>query len=161
MRILVISDSHHNLYALKEIIGRHPDIKDIFFLGDNADDIDSIRDNFKDRIFYIVSGNCDFSSVYKSCDIKTIENTRIFYCHGHRHNVKYTTQSLKNTARENNCSLVLFGHTHKSCCCYDDGIYLVNPGSCSSSREGPESYAVIDITQKGIMPNILTVKNIK
>lgn len=158
MRILVTSDSHRNLYALKEIISRHPDIKHIFFLGDNADDIESIRDSFKDRIFHIVSGNCDFASVYKSCAVETIENTGIFYCHGHRHNVKYTLETLKNTARENNCTLVLFGHTHKSLCCYDDGVYLVNPGSCSSSREGPESYAVIDITPKGIMPSLLTVQ---
>ncbi|MEE0841046.1 MAG: metallophosphoesterase [Acutalibacteraceae bacterium] len=158
MRILVISDSHRNIHALNTVISRHPDIKHIFFLGDNADDIDGIRDSFKDRIFHVVSGNCDFASTYKGAAIEAVENTRIFYCHGHRQNVKYTLEVLKNTARENNCTLALFGHTHKSICCYDDGVYLVNPGSCSSSREGPNSYAVIDITQKGIMPSILPVK---
>ncbi|MEE0945828.1 MAG: YfcE family phosphodiesterase [Acutalibacteraceae bacterium] len=157
MRILVLSDSHRNLYAVKSVLNRHGDIKEIFFLGDNTDDIDSIKDAFPDRVFNIVSGNCDGGSLYKSSDVKTLLNTRIFFCHGHRQNVKYTLETLKNTARTNNCTLALFGHTHKSMCAYDDGLYILNPGSCSSSREGPNSYAIVDITEKGIIPSIMKV----
>lgn len=158
MRILVLSDSHRNTAVLKNIIEKHADIVHIFFLGDNTSDIETVKGFFTNRIFHIVSGNCDFSSTAKSFNIETVENTRIYYCHGHRQNVKYTTETLLNTAKENNCSLALFGHTHKSMCCYSDGIYLVNPGSVSSSREGANSYAVIDITKQGIMPSIMTVK---
>lgn len=158
MRILVLSDSHRNIVSLKGIIEKHNDIQHVFFLGDFVSDIESLKGEFREKLFYIVSGNCDYSSIYKSAEIVTIENTRIFLCHGHRQNVKYTLETLKNTARQNNCKIALFGHTHKSLCSYDDGLYLINPGSVSSSREGPNSYAIIDITKQGIMPSILTVK---
>lgn len=157
MRILVLSDSHRSSSVLKKIIEKHSDIKNIFFLGDNTDDIEIMKDCFPDRKFYIVSGNCDFS-FHKSYGIETIENTRIYYCHGHRLGVKYSTENLLNTAKENNCQIALFGHTHKSLCAYFEGVYLVNPGSCALSRDGANSYAVIDITKSGIMPNIILVK---
>lgn len=157
MRILVLSDSHRNTAVLKRIIEKHSDIVHIFFLGDNTDDIENIKGFFTNRIFHVVSGNCDFLGIYKSFNIETIDNTRIYYCHGHRQNVKYTTETLLKTAKEQNCSLALFGHTHKSMCAYSDGVYLVNPGSISCSREGANSYAIIDITKQGIMPSILSV----
>ena len=157
MKILVLSDSHGNTLALKKVIKRHTDIKHIFFLGDFSADIEMIRDDFKDKIFNTVKGNCDFSSSQKSKDITTIENTRIFYCHGHNYGVKYTTEDILAAAKENNCTLALFGHTHKAVISYRDSVYLVNPGSVSFSREGANSYAVIDITPKGIMPSIVTL----
>ena len=61
------------------------------------------------------------------------------------------------TAKENNCDIALFGHTHIPKTVYEDGIHLVNPGSCSRAREGGPTYAVIDITDKGIMPIIIEI----
>lgn len=157
MRILVLSDSHNNVLALRKIVSRHSDINHIFFLGDVTGDIEKIKQEFSDKNYYIVSGNCDFNCPYPQSDIVTIENTRIYYCHGHKHMVKYTDENIIATARINNCKLALFGHTHKSLCRYEDGIYIVNPGSVSLSREGANSYAVIDITNQGIMPSIMKV----
>ena len=59
------------------------------------------------------------------------------------------------TARQNGCDIALYGHTHIANILYEDGIYIVNPGSCSQSRNGKESYAVIDIEPNGIMPIIV------
>ncbi len=157
MRILVLSDTHRNVKAALNIINFHSDIKHIFFLGDIVSDIEAVREKFSDRIYHIVSGNCDFSPAYPSSSTDIIENTRIFYCHGHRHSVKHSTEHLKAAARENNCTLALFGHTHCSLTAYDNGLYLVNPGSVSASRDGKNSYAIIDITKDGIMPSIMYV----
>ena len=62
---------------------------------------------------------------------------------------------LKKFAAENGCKIALYGHTHVADREYDNGLYVVNPGSCSCSREGPESYAVIDILDSGILPQII------
>ena len=120
MKILVISDSHQNTAVLKKILNKHSDILHVFFLGDNARDIENIKDDYKNRAFHIVSGNCDYSSSFKSFGIETIENTLIYFCHGHKEGVKYSTEDLLNTAKENNCKIALFGHTHKSHLSYND-----------------------------------------
>ena len=155
MKILVLSDTHGNIKSIISILKKHEDIKEIFFLGDNVSDIDAVKEQFSDRNFHCVTGNCDFSSPYKSSDIATVNGTRIFFTHGHKYSVKYTLENLKATARENNCTLALFGHTHCSLSAYDDSLYIVNPGSPSFPRDSFPSYAVIDITDKGIMPNII------
>lgn len=156
MRILVLSDTHSSIKNAIKTVGFHSDIKHVFFLGDVTSDIEAVKEAYPDRIYHVVSGNCDFSSKFKSFGIETIENTRIYYCHGHRLGVKYGLEKLKITARENNCTLALFGHTHCSITSYDDGLYIVNPGSLSFPRDGSKpSYAVIDITKNGIMPSIM------
>ena len=155
MKILVLSDTHGNIKKTLSVLSFHSDIKEVFFLGDNTSDIDAVKEQFKDKNFHVVSGNCDIASPYKSTDIATINNRRIFFTHGHKYGVKYTLENLKETARENNCTLALFGHTHCSLSAYDDGLYIVNPGSLSFPRDSFPSYAVIDIVDKGIMPNIM------
>ena len=41
---------------------------------------------------------------------------------------------------------------------YEDGRYYVNPGSLSKARDGSRnSYAVIDIEENGILPNIIEI----
>ncbi len=155
MKILVLSDTHGNVKSIFSVLSRHSDIKDVFFLGDNTGDIDALKEQFSDKTFHIVKGNCDIGSLYKSTDTVTINHKRIFFTHGHKYGVKYTLENLKETAREFNCVLALFGHTHCSLSAYDDGLYIVNPGSLSFPRDCSASYAIIDIVDNGIMPNIM------
>jgi len=158
MRILVISDSHKRYSRVDKIIRANPTATNIFFLGDVVSDVEDLIYEYSDRNFYIVSGNCDFYSTYKSFDIITIENKKILYCHGHTFGVKSgSTGSLKKYAIENGCDIALYGHTHIANIEYDNGLYVVNPGSVSSSREGSESYAVIDILPSGILPQIIKI----
>jgi len=154
MRIVVISDSHRRTDIIDKILSNEPDAKHVFFLGDNVLDIEDYEYIYSDKIFHIISGNCDYMSVAPTVGFEIIENKRIFYTHGHNYSVKYGTQKLLSVARLNNYDIVLYGHTHISKSVYEDGVYIVNPGSCSSPREGKPSYAVIDITAQGIMPII-------
>lgn len=157
MRIVVISDSHKRSDIVEKILYAQPDAKAVFFLGDNAGDIEDMQYIFPDKRFYILSGNCDYFSTYPSSDIATVGGKKIFYTHGHTLSVKYSVTHLLKTARQNGCDIALYGHTHISDILYEDGIYLVNPGSCSSPRDSKPSYAVIDIEQSGIMPIIIEV----
>ena len=158
MRIVVISDSHKRTGVIDEILSSQPDAKHVFFLGDNVSDIEDYEFIYSDKIFHTVCGNCDWGSFLPSIGAETVNGKRILYCHGHTQNVKYGTEKLLNTAKENNCDIALFGHTHVSRILYEDGVYLVNPGSCSQPRDGSKaSYAVIDITDSGIMPIIINL----
>lgn len=157
MRITVISDSHKSVGTVRNILATQAESKHIFFLGDVTADIEDINREFPDKKFYIVSGNCDFFSSYPSSDIETVGGKKIFYTHGHTLGVKYGTERLKDTAKRLNCQIALFGHTHVSQILYEDGIYLVNPGSCSQPRDFHKSYAVIDIEANGIIPIIINI----
>ena len=156
MRIVVISDSHKNTRVIDEILGSQPDAKAVFFLGDNITDIEDFEFMYPDKRFFAVSGNCDYFSTAPTVGVETISGVKILYTHGHTFGVKYGVERLKESAKQSNCQIVLFGHTHISQTLYEDGLHIVNPGSCSNPRDGIiPTYAVIDITDKGIMPVII------
>ena len=158
MRILVISDSHRRTDVIDKIIESQPDARHIFFLGDNAADIEDFEYIYPDRVFHAVCGNCDYASFLPAVGLEVIGGKRIFYTHGHTFSVKYGLTRLKEVAEQNNYDIVLFGHTHVSQVLYEDGIYFVNPGSCSSARDGRKnSYAVIDIEENGVLPTIIEI----
>ncbi len=157
MRIAVISDSHKRTDIIDKILAAQTEATHIFFLGDNVSDIEDFEFIYPNKKFHTVCGNCDFAPVLPAVGLEVINGKRIFYTHGHNHSVKYGTERLLEAAKKNNYDIVLYGHTHVAKILYEDGIYIVNPGSCSSPREGKPSYAVIDITDKGIMPIIINV----
>ncbi len=157
MRIVVISDSHKRSRIIEKILDSQPEAKHVFFLGDLVSDIEDLQYIYSDKIFHIVSGNCDWRSTLPGSAITTVAGVKIFYTHGNTLSVKYGTERLKDTAKQNGCKIALYGHTHISNILYEDGIYIVNPGSCSQGRDFHESYAVIDIEPNGIMPIIVRI----
>ena len=79
MRILVISDSHGRTSKIEQAIEKEKEAKYIFFLGDCVKDIEDYPFIYPDRTFHIVSGNCDYSSVFKSADTVTLAGKKIFF----------------------------------------------------------------------------------
>ena len=157
MRILVISDSHGRTGEVEKAIEAHPDIKHIFFLGDCVRDVEDLPYIYSDRSFHIVEGNCDGYTEYKSSDTVVLNSKRIFFTHGHAYSVKLGMERLCEAAKSLNADLVLYGHTHIAKTEYADGVYFVNPGSISAGRSSGATYAVIDLVDAGIMPNIIKV----
>lgn len=157
MRIVVISDSHKQSRVIEKILDAQPSATDVFFLGDCASDIEDLQYIYTDKRFHILSGNCDYFSNFPSSGITTVAGKKIYYTHGHTLSVKYGTERLLETAKQNGCDIALYGHTHISKVLYEDGVYIVNPGSCSQGRDFHESYAVIDIEKSGIMPVIINI----
>ncbi len=157
MRVVVISDSHKRSDVIEKILDSQPAATDVFFLGDCASDIEDLQYIYPDKRFHILSGNCDYFSTFPSTAVALVGGKKIFYTHGHTLSVKYGTERLKEAAKQNGCDIALYGHTHVSKILYDDGIYIVNPGSCSKGRDFHESYAIIDIENNGIMPVIINL----
>ena len=149
-RVLVVSDSHGDEWALRRALADEPDASVVIHLGDGVREAETLSAQYPDRTFYIVRGNCDFAaSDYLPAREETVGGVRLFFTHGHLYGVKYDLYRIACAARERRAEVLLFGHTHEPLCDYDDGLYLVNPGSLHDG-----SYAVLDIRQKGLMPTI-------
>ena len=147
MRLVVVSDSHGSWGNLFEAINRESSADAVYFLGDGYKEFDELACAYSDKFFFIgVRGNCDFSCNLPENDIRTLENAKIYATHGYMEKVKFGLFDLEERAKEANCNLVLFGHTHQPLKQYKDGIHYFNPGSV---REG--FYGVVDITKNGIM----------
>ncbi len=157
MRILVLSDSHGRTSAIEKAIEAQPTAKHIFFLGDCTHDIEDLTYIYPDRSFYIVAGNCDGYSFYKSVDFTVLGGKKIIFTHGHTFSVKSGLERLKAFGENENAHIILFGHTHTAITDYENGRYFVNPGSLSHGSSGFRSYAVIDIEDKGIKPIIVKI----
>ena len=157
MRIVVISDSHRRSGNVSKILDAQQNARHVFFLGDVTGDIDELMKFYPDKVLHTVSGNCDIFSSYPSTDIAELYGHRIFFTHGHTLGVKYGTERLISAARAAGCDIALYGHTHVSKILYEDGLYVVNPGSCAETRDGGKSYAVIDIEKNGVMPIIIKI----
>lgn len=157
MRLVVISDSHGSGQIVDRIIRREKLAEIFVFLGDKTADIEDFTYEYTDKKFYIVSGNCDFMPEYPYTATINAEKIKIFACHGHTLGVKGGLGNLCLAARQAECQIALYGHTHIPNIKYVDGLYIVNPGSCARSREGGNSYAVIDIRENGILPTIVRI----
>lgn len=148
MKLLVVSDTHGDAYSLKSAINSKPDAEVVIHCGDGNHEFENLKPLYPEKHFIGVRGNCDFCSTASNIETITLEGKKIFITHGHLYNAKYGLYSLVCAAREAKADLLLFGHTHNALEDYDDGLHIVNPGSCKGAGA---SYAYIDVTEKGIV----------
>ena len=154
MRILVTSDTHHDEYALRAAILRQPKADAVIHLGDGEEEASLLRPQFPGKMFLQVRGNCDWGSMLPLTGEITLEGKKIFYTHGHIYNVKYGLYQIVCAARERKADILLFGHTHHALTDYEDGLYIMNPGTLHGT-EG--TFGIVDITKAGVVTNILKI----
>ena len=140
-RIIVISDSHGNKTDINRIFDEFQ-FDYLIHLGDGIDDLGVYK--YDERVKF-VRGNCDFFSNEKLESFLVVENTTLFFTHGHEYGVKYTLNRLYDRIKDINVNLVLFGHTHKYSMTNINEITFLNPGSLSHSRNSNLSFCTIDI----------------
>lgn len=152
MKILVLSDSHGTSSPIINTIEKtSPDA--VIFLGDGVREADTISHKY-DIPFYLVKGNCDFGE-YEDMQLIELSGKRLFFCHGHKYCVKGGCGIITQTAQKYGADIVLFGHTHIPYEHYENGMYLLNPGSCSRPRRGKPTCGIIDIANGSVVTNIL------
>jgi len=146
MKIYVISDSHgdfDSLYKIFKNASPAPDL--LIFLGDGMKEIHDISSIFNIPLI-AVRGNNDIDADEPYERIEIIKNQRIFITHGHGYKMYKGKEPLINKAKENNCSIALFGHTHVQYMEKVDNITLFNPGAIKFARsESKKGYGVIYI----------------
>ncbi len=163
MRIIVIADSHGAGSAVMKIVEKNMYTADMFIhLGDGEADMLNVLLEYPEIRLHQISGNCDLGSASPALQvIETVlgpddKMVRLLAVHGHLHNVSRGTDELLRQAHENDCGIVLFGHTHRRFEMTEDGVLIINPGSCSLPRDGePPSYAYLDITEWGVITEIV------
>ena len=132
MKVLVFSDSHSALSFMRNAV-RSLKTDAIIHLGDHYCDGETIAFENPHIRFYQVAGNCDaFTAPGKPLMLCLPVCGALFYMvHGHQQGVKHTQGKLINEARAMGAQAALYGHTHEAHCHReDDGLWVINPGSC-------------------------------
>ncbi len=132
MKLLVLSDSHAARRFMKDAVEKLlPDA--VIHLGDFYDDAQILSQDYPHLIFHTVPGNCDQFCV--SRDVAQtlcycVGGVKLYMTHGHLHGVKSGTCRLEADGRKAGAQAVLYGHTHVPDCRQEDGLWVLNPGSC-------------------------------
>ena len=158
MRILVVSDTHGDVYSLQQAVLQQPKDEVIIHLGDGASEASDLKFQYPNKAVLQVRGNCDWGSSLPIFGTQTIEGKRFFFTHGHAYHAKSGMLSLVMAARENHVDVLLFGHTHLAVTDYENGLYIMNPGTLSGSGCGRKTYGIVDITPAGIVTNIMNLR---
>ena len=139
--IVVVSDTHYNNEPLKEIVRRFPSAIAYLHLGDSQV---SEAELFP---FVSVKGNNDYL-IEKEERLLTIRGFVVYMTHGHKMYLSQENMLFK--AKQKQCDIFLFGHTHRPFYEVIDGIHFINPGSASLSRSAVgNTFAVITLLDDG------------
>jgi putative phosphoesterase len=134
---IVVSDSHCDTYTLKHIANIHPDALAYLHAGDSQDYEINLYP------FVTVKGNNDYY-ITQDSKILNIEFLKIYLTHGHK--MILTEQNMVQKAKNADCNMFIFGHTHRPFYQEVDGVHLLNPGSTNYSRSPVgQTYAIITL----------------
>jgi len=154
-RVAVFADTHHSFKWLPLAADRLGKVDLLFHLGDFAIDAERIAADLGNVPYCSVRGNNDDGTVYPERRIERVEDTWIMLIHGHKF---YNLYHMANTARDNHCVAVLFGHTHEPLLRADGEILIVNPGSLSLPRSGSKpSCALLEVEGKDINVQMISL----
>ena len=154
MKILVVSDTHGSYRNFKKVMQLNRNADVVVHCGDSRNELDEIKREYPDKMYYTVKGNCDFGTALPVVEEFTADGVRFMATHGHIYGVKYGLLELSMAAREKNAQVVLFGHTHYAMDEVVDGIRDFNPGSLGYGK----SFGVIEIRNGQVLSNIAHLK---
>jgi uncharacterized protein len=148
MRILAVSDSHHDISSLTLVLRRFARKVDlVVHLGDGYEDLDRARIAAGVLLPRVegVRGNGDPDPDLWPRRLIGDAERPILLLHGHLEGVNDGLERIIGAAEASLAKLVLFGHTHRAYFEEFRGILAVNPGSISRPRgRGYPTFALID-----------------
>ena len=150
MKLLILSDSHRKMDYMYQAVEREKPDR-IIHLGDHERDAMRLAERYPGIPLWSVSGNCDHGAGPERI-VDVLEGVRFFVTHGHTLRVKYGLLRAELAAREAEANVLLFGHTHRAMCDWHNGLWILNPGTCSGM--GPITYGVIELYRGSVRPAI-------
>lgn len=150
LRIGVTADTHGDFSKIKLVLNALPDVDFWIHLGDFGSDSRLITE-LTGKHVEVVRGNCDATNSDNPTE-KVIEygGVKIFLTHGHLYNVNSNILSLALRAKELNCSVALYGHTHIPQIDMHNEVLILNPGSPTKP-----------LSKAGKTVGLLTIENSK
>ncbi|MEG0542767.1 MAG: YfcE family phosphodiesterase, partial [Angelakisella sp.] len=159
MRIIAMSDSHGNFNRVRRIVEDNKDTADMFIhLGDGLEEFGDVHHLYPQLHFVAVKGNNDWGSMEQKMKLISCGGKNVMLTHGDLYGVKFGLSDYERAARDAKAEVALYGHTHLACSDYEDGVFLINPGSVMGGSCNPPSYLALDITAAGIVPNIREIQ---
>ena len=156
MKIAVISDTHKLINKVLHSLRNMENLDLIIHLGDYAKDAREIEKAMNIETI-CVRGNGDYLD--KDVDLEKvleIYNKKIFLTHGHNYDVKNGVSKLFYRAKELECDVVLFGHTHMSTILEYENILILNPGSPEEpSSVSKGSIGLLEISENDVKSEII------
>lgn len=140
MNILIASDSHGRTDRLKQLEEIPAD--EYLFAGDLTDDPEKIGK------WTAVAGNND---MYLHLDLPEAavipaDGHQILLVHGHQFPAAVRKEKLAHLAKQYDCDIVVYGHSHMPDMDQVDGVVLLNPGSVYRNRDGSKtSYMMLHL----------------
>lgn len=149
IRILLVSDNHGADKPMELVRSKYGDCDYKFHCGDSE------MPEYLLTGFAAVAGNNDYYGSYPGHLVLHIGEHNFLLTHGHRDFRFGKVEMLADTAREHDCDVVCFGHTHVP---YDKtvkGIRLLNPGSLCYNRDGTDpSFMILTLHGKEIRADL-------
>lgn len=145
MKLVILSDSHGDAAAVRDVMRREAGADAMIFLGDGVRDAERWHEANPGSRVYIVRGNCDFGSEYPLEGVAAFGGVLFFYTHGHAYSVKLTLGLLAEAAQRAGAAVALFGHTHCPLDETEGGVRLFNPGCVSGGWDGEAGYGIIEV----------------
>jgi len=140
MQLVVCSDAHGRDEVFPKLRFLHPHAQAYLHCGDAETDEERLDG------FVNVQGNNDPYGQYPNHVLLDLGGLRVYMQHGDRIPYMSMTDFFLQKAKDENCQLFIYGHTHIFNVVRKDGIVLVNPGSIYHNRDGSApSYALITI----------------
>ncbi len=136
-KLVVASDSHHNLANLERILPIINAANYFVFCGDGVDDVMLMRGRITVPVL-CVRGNNDFNATIAETNTATLGSTHVLVTHGHRFDVRNGLKPLFMTAQTKKCRLVFYGHTHEFLDKTVQEVHFINPGALFNG-----SYALV------------------
>jgi putative phosphoesterase len=152
MRILAVSDSHHDISCLVPALRKFARSVDLVaHLGDGVEDVAEAARAAGLRMPRVegVRGNGDPDPELWPRRLIGDADRPVLLLHGHLELVSEGMGGIIGAAESSGAKLVLFGHTHKAFFEEYRGILALNPGSISRPRgRDRPTFAVIDVPRE-------------
>lgn len=145
--VAIISDTHGDIENVEKVMELDK-VDYMIHLGDNEDDFGEILNKYpKLKMIYIKGNHDEYTNQTET--FFEVGGVPIFSTHGHLYDIKYGYDRLFEKAKELGAKIILCGHTHIQKCINRDGIFLINPGSLSESRDKNilGSYTILQIDE--------------
>ncbi len=165
MTVLILSDTHKNKDRLKKVLELHRDADAVIHLGDGYSDFSGI--DLGNIPLFRVRGNCDEESdlfgTLSDEELIELGGKKILMVHGHRHGVKFGLAKAATYAVSKDADILLYGHTHVPREVYlgegeragvkllQKPLWIFNPGSLGSPREGMPSFGVLTVNDGQVL----------
>lgn len=153
MKIGVISDTHGDQLAIRQLIKVVTDVDMWLHAGDCSQDAEYLRSLVTVPVV-AACGNCDGQTTARIDEFVEIASHKIWLTHGHRYGVKHGNDELLLLAKHHGMNVVIYGHTHTPENCWCEDVLLFNPGSAACSYGSRGTYGILDIDGNQVVGNI-------